>query len=524
MGSRSLIRSLPLPLAAAALLAAAFMRAPGGDAPPPRVLGALLAGPKADHALPEAQPVRCLLRGLPQSPLARRNLSVALDRLNGLIVASGDSISLAAVLGPWCAEGYVLAPCSGQTGCVAAFGAGAEEVGDLACQAAQAAGLKVTRPVSRDAFEVEPVSADILLSNVTSGSVRFSTGWEGSLPCLEIRRTSGATHSPGGFAAMRPSSLLAAVGDVACDPAAAPWIGRSGAAAVDSDVVPVLRSADLCVGNLETPLTDSSQTTPVKSASDIARKREFVFGAAPVRGLAILTGLGLDVAACANNHIFDRGEQGIADTLRNLSDREITPCGPSSDPAISATPAVELGGSRLRFVAFATTETLPPGAESALPGSWVLDVREGKLGEACSRVSSVIRQCASQGEMPVVSFHWGVERSHRPTRVQLELARAAAESGAGLILGHHPHRLQPVDMIGECVVAYSLGNFVFAPQGEGQDRSAILLVRVAHGRPVAAGLTPATISHNGLPQLARDSRPDALVPLLAEIGVEAPAS
>ena len=78
--------------------------------------------------------------------------------------------------------------------------------------------------------------------------------------------------------------------------------------------------------------------------------------------------------------------------------------------------------------------------------------------------------------MVVVYFHWGVEGQFTSTARQRQLARAALRAGAQVVLGAHPHVLEPVVRHGHSVVAYSLGNFVFAPVRPGSGRTGILHV------------------------------------------------
>lgn len=73
-----------------------------------------------------------------------------------------------------------------------------------------------------------------------------------------------------------------------------------------------------------------------------------------------------------------------------------------------------------------------------------------------------------------VSIHWGIEGSPAPSPGQRRLARRMARLGARLIAGHHPHVIQPIEKIGDCWVAYSLGNFVF-DQRDVSARSGMIL-------------------------------------------------
>jgi poly-gamma-glutamate synthesis protein (capsule biosynthesis protein) len=106
-------------------------------------------------------------------------------------------------------------------------------------------------------------------------------------------------------------------------------------------------------------------------------------------------------------------------------------------------------------------------------------------------------RAARVADLVVVWFHWGIERQFTPTGRQHELAAAALAGGADIVLGAHPHVLQPIERSGRRLVAWSLGNFVFLPQSPGTERSGVLVVSLdARGvrgfrlRPAIAGAQP----------------------------------
>jgi poly-gamma-glutamate synthesis protein (capsule biosynthesis protein) len=107
-----------------------------------------------------------------------------------------------------------------------------------------------------------------------------------------------------------------------------------------------------------------------------------------------------------------------------------------------------------------------------------------------------VRAAAAQADAVVVSLHWGVEYETQPRTDDVELAHALADAGALVVLGHHPHVLQPVELYRRAdgrtaVIAYSLGNFVsnqsrryvhgVTPEKVAQTRDGLLL-RVALAR------------------------------------------
>jgi poly-gamma-glutamate synthesis protein (capsule biosynthesis protein) len=75
-----------------------------------------------------------------------------------------------------------------------------------------------------------------------------------------------------------------------------------------------------------------------------------------------------------------------------------------------------------------------------------------------------VREARRQADLVVVSVHWGNEYQHLPTKRQRDIARALVDAGCDVILGHHPHVLQPVELMEadgrRALVAYSLGNFI----------------------------------------------------------------
>jgi poly-gamma-glutamate synthesis protein (capsule biosynthesis protein) len=99
----------------------------------------------------------------------------------------------------------------------------------------------------------------------------------------------------------------------------------------------------------------------------------------------------------------------------------------------------------------------------------------------------------------IATFHWGVERSTSPDGLQRSLAQTAFGAGADLVIGAHPHVLQPINRNGRRLVAYSLGNFVFI-SSPGTEATGILKLRLSTRGVEGARLRPATIV-DGRPRL-----------------------
>lgn len=152
----------------------------------------------------------------------------------------------------------------------------------------------------------------------------------------------------------------------------------------------------------------------------------------------------------ANNHVFDYGRKGLEDTLKYLDESGIYHVGAGANLDKARKPIIrQIKGKKIAFLAYGNYSPAgknTPGTAYSTPEHVIEDIREAKK-DGCDYV--------------VVNFHWGIERATEPTVSDRELAHLAINNGADLIIGHHPHVLQPVEVYKGKVIAYSLGNFVF---------------------------------------------------------------
>ena len=227
---------------------------------------------------------------------------------------------------------------------------------------------------------------------------------------------------------------------------------RDPAAAL-APMTPLLRRADLTVGNLESTLSTRGEPT---QGSDS-------FGASPTL-LGPLRRAGFDAVSLANNHAGDFGDQALLDTIGTLNRGGIVPFGAGSDVAAASRPAIlESDGVRFGFVGFnAIGET--PRAGPATPGALSVRMppRTGPLVPAdLAHVQRVVRRTARRADVVVALPHWGTQYTHVPEPVQRRVGRALVVAGADLVVGGHPHWVQGVDAVRGVPVVHSLGNFVF---------------------------------------------------------------
>jgi poly-gamma-glutamate synthesis protein (capsule biosynthesis protein) len=180
---------------------------------------------------------------------------------------------------------------------------------------------------------------------------------------------------------------------------------------------------------------------------------------------------GIDVVSLANNHSLDFGRPALLDTLRYVRRAGIEPVGGGPDLTAARRPAIlELGGLRVAFLGY--SDVRPPGFDAAAGVPGAAPAFEHLIG-------ADVRAAKRKADLAVVYFHWGIERSRTPSGRQHALAAAALNAGATVVLGAHPHVLQPVSAVpGRRLVAWSLGNFVFAAHSPGTADTGILLVHL----------------------------------------------
>ncbi len=244
---------------------------------------------------------------------------------------------------------------------------------------------------------------------------------------------------------------LSTVGDVLLDRGVAKQIREHGTDYPFASVASLLKKADITFGNLECPLAKMGQKVP----------KPFSFKADP-KFAPCLNSAGFDILSLSNNHTLDCGRLGLQETMATLRGQNIKWCGAGDSRALAETPTIlTVRGLRVGFIGFC--EFVPEGV-------FLNDNKPSIALTDDNRVRAALQKARKSCDVLVASFHWGNEYQNRPSARQKQLARLAADAGADLILGHHPHVLQGVEILPaknkrRCVVAYSLGNFLFdAPE------------------------------------------------------------
>lgn len=253
------------------------------------------------------------------------------------------------------------------------------------------------------------------------------------------------------------------------------------------------RGADLAFGNLETPIM----------AGKIVPTGSFLFRTDPqaVEGLRYA---GFDILSLANNHMLNRGREGLASTLQALDEAGIGRSGAGLREAEIYAPAVRtVKGVRFGFLCYTYAREQSRVADGETFGTAYMET------EKMRQQVAVLRESV---DVVVVSMHAGTEYASAPHPSQTAFARAAIDAGAQLVLGHHPHTVQTFEKYQDGYIIYSLGNFVFDQMWSEETRlGAVARITFEDKRITAVEFTPTKIYDYAQPRLAEGADKEMLL-------------
>jgi poly-gamma-glutamate capsule biosynthesis protein CapA/YwtB (metallophosphatase superfamily) len=206
-------------------------------------------------------------------------------------------------------------------------------------------------------------------------------------------------------------------------------------------IAPLLAASDIAFVNLESPFSDQGRYFDTG----------LIFHTAPemVSGLQLA---GIAIASTANNHSRDCGPHGVAYTVAWLRAHCIEPLGSSeSETRTHEGVVLTRHGVRFGFLGYTFDQQ---------NGNWPdIDPRIALADPAA--LCRDVRALRKRADVVIVSMHHGVEYMPKPNKAQIAFAHAAIDAGATLVIGHHPHVVQPEETYKGGLIFYSLGNFVF---------------------------------------------------------------
>jgi poly-gamma-glutamate synthesis protein (capsule biosynthesis protein) len=306
--------------------------------------------------------------------------------------------------------------------------------------------------------------------------------------------------------------------------AASAGAGVDGWTALFSEVSDVFKAADFGFVNLETPVAPSHSHGT----------KAFLFDA-PIDLPMALKASGVKIVSFANNHAMDQGWAGFAETREHLREVGLQFSGTGDSEADSWKPVfTDAHGIKVGWLGM--TRWLnggrnPDKADLPHVNFFPYPGEPGAETEATEdQVLAAVKAARAQCDLLVVSIHWGVEYATQPRAEDVELAHKIMEAGATVIVGHHPHVLQPVETYRthegpdgkdgrNTVIFYSLGNFLsnqsrtyvegLMPDSTGDPRDALIGMFSAVRRDYGPAGVRVELGHVGiLPVWGENNRND----------------
>ncbi len=225
------------------------------------------------------------------------------------------------------------------------------------------------------------------------------------------------------------------------------------------DTKDLLTSASVLIGN---------QENPISSRGKIYTDKKWILRTDP-RAIQALLNAGFDVVTLANNHMMDYGPLALEDTLNILDKANILHTGAGMNLNEARKPAIFItaDGTKFAFLAYSLVYPEIFWASSSRPGT--------PYGDPNFFIPD-IQRAKTMADFVVVSFHWSNELIVKPRDYQKAYGKKSIDAGATIVLGHHPHVLQGLEVYKGGLIAYSLGNFIFGNRSSKTKDSIVLAI------------------------------------------------
>jgi poly-gamma-glutamate capsule biosynthesis protein CapA/YwtB (metallophosphatase superfamily) len=249
-----------------------------------------------------------------------------------------------------------------------------------------------------------------------------------------------------------------------------------------------LRKGDLTVGNLECVLSDT--ITPPADP----RTFSFMTFTAAVEGLQLA---GFHALSQANNHSMDFGVAGMRDSLATLDAAGIKHYGIGENLAEAREPCIlEHDGVTVALLGYdgitGSFRGATAGSAGTMPMVWDYAIED-------------IRNVRDHVDLVIPYFHWGVEYTLTPTPGDRQLAHAAIDAGADVVMGSHPHWVQGLEYYNGRPILYSLSNFVFDQEWSLETKQGLIVHLVfERTRLIGMRLVPVLIEDFHRPRVVED--------------------
>ena len=225
-----------------------------------------------------------------------------------------------------------------------------------------------------------------------------------------------------------------------------------------SGVSDLWKDSDYVAGNLECVLLDN--------ASDYEKNDKEIHINAETKTANVLKENGFTLVSLANNHLADFKAKGVVNTLDTLDKVGLKHVGAGRNLTEAAEYDIqEING--IKIATIAVSDIIPKDFAAR-------DSKAGILTTKTLKYYQAVKDASEKADLVIANIHWGVEYGMTETEAQQQLARNLINWGVDVVIGSHPHVLQPVEKYGDGIIFYSMGNFVF-DQGWSRTKDSMVL-------------------------------------------------
>ncbi|PLX31305.1 MAG: hypothetical protein C0604_07530 [Clostridiales bacterium] len=295
--------------------------------------------------------------------------------------------------------------------------------------------------------------------------------------------------------------VVSAVGDIMLGRRVGRLLDENGGESAYQGFSFLFDRSDVLFGNLECSLSERGQKLLGKG----------IWLRATPDKADILKEAGFSVLSLANNHILDYGNEALLDTVEFLDEKEIGHVGAGKDIEAARKPEIFTKGDvSIGFLAYnefsyyfwSYEEKRQFAASENVPGTTPMD-----LGPILEDVEKLKREV----DLVAVSLHWGIEESNMETEAQREIAHALIDGGADMIIGHHPHVIQGLEIYRDKPIIYSLGNYIFDQNDENNKQGMAAEIEIFEGGMKSIRLHPLYVKDKRAPVVPEGGKLEGMI-------------
>lgn len=255
-----------------------------------------------------------------------------------------------------------------------------------------------------------------------------------------------------------------------------------------SGVSDLWKDSDYVAGNLECVLLDN--------ASDYEKNDKEIHINAETKTANVLKENRFTLVSLANNHLADFKAKGVVNTLDTLDKVGLKHVGAGRNLTEAAEYDIqEINGVKIATIA--VSDIIPKDFAAK-------DSKAGILTTKTLKYYQAVKDASEKADLVIANIHWGVEYGMTETEAQQQLARNLINWGVDVVIGSHPHVLQPVEKYGDGIIFYSMGNFVFDQGWSRTKDSMVLNYYVDENGNCSFEITPIRIK-DGYPEVTNNA-------------------